>query len=286
MTKRFYLTLATTITAAAFLVGCESMGPAQRHRATSLYDYLYPNTSGHVDAPTIPVLSLPLKVGIAFVPIDNGGRQPHRTDLVLSEDRKMELMKAISDQFRAYPFVKSIELVPTTYLTPKGGFGNLQQIRAMYGVDVMALLSYDQIQFTDQGLLSLTYWTIIGGYIVQGEKNDTRTMLDAAVYDIASRKLLFRAPGTSTVKASATPVNLSEELRKDSELGFEQAATNLVPNVRIQLEAFQERVKSNPTEYKVVHREGYTGAGSVGATEAAVIAIAGACLLWQRRRTK
>ena len=121
----------------------------------------------------------------------------------------------------------------------------------MFGVDVVALISYDQVQFTDEGLLSLTYWTIVGAYVVQGEKNDTQTMLDAAVYDIKSRKLLLRAPGTSRVRHSATPINLGEELRRDREKGFEIAATNMVANLHRELELFHERVKKNPDEIKV-----------------------------------
>ncbi len=48
----------------------------------------------------------------------------------------------------------------------------------MYDIDVIALVSYDQVQFTDGSFLSLTYWTIVGAYVVAGEKNDTSTMLD------------------------------------------------------------------------------------------------------------
>ena len=194
--------------------GCDTMGTARSHRASNLYAYLYSDQKEHVDAPTVPVLSLPLRVGIAFVPMDNStGRNSYTysEDLSFSESQKMELMKQISGQFKQYPFVKSIELIPTAYLTSRGGFANLDQIRTMYGVDVMTLLSYDQVQFTGEGMLSLTYWTIVGIYVVPGEKNDTKTMMDAAVYDIASRKLLFRAPGFGSVKGSATPINLSEE---------------------------------------------------------------------------
>ena len=43
----------------------------------------------------------------------------------------------------------------------------------MFGIDVIVLLSYDQVQFRDEGLLSLTYWTVVGAYTIPGEKNDT-----------------------------------------------------------------------------------------------------------------
>jgi rhombotail lipoprotein len=258
------------------------------HRASNLYAYLYSDQKGHVDEPTVPVLSLPLRVGVAFVPVDNpkGRNYSYADDLTFSEVQKMDLMKQISEQFKQYPFVKSIDLIPSAYLTPRGGFANLDQIRTMYGVDVMALLSYDQVQFTDQGMLSLTYWTIVGAYVVPGQKNDTKTMLDAAVYDIASRKLLFRAPGIGNVKGSATPVNLSEELREDSKKGFEHAATNLVASLKVQLEEFKERVTNAPAEYKVEYKPGYTGASAFGGLETIFIGGMGVCFLWMRRNRR
>jgi len=208
------------------------------------------------------------------------------SDVLLSENKKMELMKQVGAQFKSHPFIKSIEYIPSTYLTAKGGFANLEQLRAIYGVDVMVLLSFDQVQFTDEGLLSLSYWTVVGAYVVQAEKNETQTMLDGAVYDIASRKLLFRAPGLSKIKRSATPVNLQEQLRHDRERGFDEAATNLVTGLTAQLDEFKERVKNAPTEFKVVHKPGYTGASGFGEVEAVLAMLAGGCYLWTRPKRK
>jgi rhombotail lipoprotein len=112
----------------------------------------------------------------------------------------------------------------------------------MYGIDVIALISYDQTRFTDRGVASISYWTIIGAYIVPGEKNDTHTMVDASVYDIKSRKMLFRAPGISHIKSKSTPVNLSEQIRIDSIEGFKQASEALIISLKEQLELFRERV--------------------------------------------
>jgi rhombotail lipoprotein len=287
MKKKFWLNLGMLATVAALAAGCRTWGQNERHHANSLYNYLYASQAGHLDAETIPVLSLPLRVGIAFVPPDSsrrGGGYGFPEDGTLSENQKMDLMQQITAQFKNYPFIKSVELIPTPYLTPKGGFANLEQIRTMYGVDVMVLLSYDQVQFTDQGLLSLSYWTIVGAYVIQGEKNDTQTMLDGAVYDIASHKLLFRAPGLSTVKGSATPVNLSEQLRQDSERGFTEAATNLVAGMKVQLDEFKQRVKNAPTEFKIVAKPGYTGASAFGELEAVLTCAMGVCYLWTRRK--
>jgi len=286
MRKTTWWKIGAVAALAVLAAGCESFNGSSSHHANNLFAYLYPNQAGHVDEPGIPVLSLPLRVGVAFVPADRSGRgyQFQTDEGSFSEAQKMDLMKQVRAQFTNCPFVGSIELIPGAYLTPKGGFANLDQLRTLYGVDVMVLLSYDQVQFTDSGLLSLSYWTIVGAYVVQGEKNDTQTMMDAAVYDIASRKLLFRAPGFGNVKGSATPVNLSEQLRKDSARGFELAATNLTANLEVALDDFRERVKAAPTEYKVINRPGYTGAGAFGGVELAGLCGWGACFLWTRRQ--
>ena len=282
----FYLGVASLGLTLLLAAGCDSLDRPRSHYASNLFAYLYPDQRAHTDTPTVPVLSLPLRVGIAFVPVDRGDK---RTDYdsgdtaAFSEAQKQALLKAISGQFKDCPFVKSIEIVPTMYLKPRAGFANLDQIRTLFNVDVMTLVSYDQVQFTDQGLLSLTYWTVVGAYLVQGEKNDTRTMLDAAVYDIASRKLLFRAPGLGDLHGSSTPVNLSEELRRDSERGFQKAATNLVANLKGQLDEFRTRVKESPEDYRIIRSPGYTGASAFGGLEAAVIGGLGILYICLRR---
>lgn len=267
----------TLVLLVLFLAGClGTLGQRQTRYTSSVVDYLYPKKEVVVE-PSVPYLNLPLRVGVAFVP----GTSKVARAADLSETDKMALMERIAAEFRALPFVKEIELIPSAYLVPEGGFTNLDQIRTMYGVDVIALLSFDQVQHTDEGLLSLSYWTIVGAYVVKGEKNDTSTMMDAAVYDIASRKMLFRAPGTSHVKGSATPVNLSEQLRMDSAEGFSLAADQLVMNLKDQLERFKEKVKQRPEEYVVKHRAGYTGGGSLGAGYALLVLGLGG---WALRR--
>jgi rhombotail lipoprotein len=262
------------------VTGCVRFTDKARSRyASSVVDYLYPQKEV-AEVPTIPQLSLPLRVGVAFVPESSRMSRPES----LSEKDKIDLMQRISTEFRSLSFVKDIELIPSAYLTPGGGFTNLDQIKTMYGVDVMALLSFDQVQHTDEGLLSLSYWTIVGAYVIRGEKNDTSTMMDAAVYDIASRKMLFRAPGTSHVKGSATLVNLPEQLRADSAEGFSLAADNLVVNLHDQLQRFQAKVKEQPEEYVVQHKAGYTGGGSLGGVFALAVLGLGGLALWRNRK--
>jgi rhombotail lipoprotein len=269
-----------------FITGCAGQ---QTRAKSSVVDYLYPTESTTLVQPSIPTLNIPLKVGIAFVP-----EQPSRSRGInmwsgvvggggLTEANKTNLLKKVADNFREHDFVSEIEVIPSSYLTAGGSFTNLEQIKTMYAIDVIALVSYDQVQFTDQGLLSLTYWTLVGAYIVSGEKNDTSTLLDTAVYDIESRSMLFRAPGTSNVKGQSTPINLSEELRRDSIKSFEDATTNMVANLTVQLENFKEKIKQHPEKVKVVHREGYTGGGAMGPFETAIMMLLAAVLYSVRR---
>ena len=264
------------IALAALITGCAGQ---QTRMKSSVVDYLYPYSTETVVQPSIPVLSIPVKVGIAFVPEKTSSSRGANTwsGVVggdsLTEANKSELLERVAQNFRKREFVSEIEVIPSPYLTRGGGFENLGQIKTMYGIDVIALVSYDQAQFTDEGLLSLTYWTLIGAYIVSGEKNDTNTMLDTAVYDIQSRKMLFRAPGTSNIKGRSTPINLSEELRIDSLSGFKEAADKMTVNLEFQLDKFKEKIKNDPTKVKIVHSAGYSGGGSFGLVEMGLLLI-------------
>ena len=275
--------LAAVGSATLITVSACAGGPT--HHATSIVSYLYPDRTDRVETTAIPTLALPLRVGVAFVPED--GDACRRCDVhALSETERMDLMKKVAAHFRDPAMVKSIEIIPSAYLSPKGSFANLDQLRSMFGVDVIALISYDQIQFTDESRTSLTYWTLIGAYLVEGEKNDTRTLLDAVVYDIPSRRLLFRAPGVSNIKGRSTPVNLSEELRRDSERGFRDASADLIGHLDEELGSFREKVKQSPEEYRVVKPSGRggTGGGSVDGWFAAIAALAGAAAVIRPRQ--
>lgn len=274
--KKFVLSVSIC---ALLVAGCATN--QARHNSTSVVDFLYPDTQDPIVTPGVPVLTLPLKVGIAFAPSNNN------YDTTLTEQRKMELMNQVGDHFKQYPYVKDIEFIPTAYLRTKGGFANLDQIRTMYGVEVIALVSYDQVQFTDEGILSLTYWTIVGAYIVPGEKNDTHTMLDTVVVDIKSRKMLFRAPGIGHVKGLATPINLSEQLRADSRSSFDKATVEMINNLDQQLASFKDKVKARPEEYKVVPTAEYQarrGGGSLDVIWLLMVSALGITFIVFRRR--
>lgn len=223
---------------------------------TSLVEFLYPERSGFVEVTGIPQLTLPLRVGVAYTPST-------RMDLQsFTEREKTLLAERVISEFDALEFVDSLTLIPSDYLRSGGGFSNLDQLQQLFGVDVIVLLSYDQSIVTSRDFAALTYWTIVGAYIIPGEKNDTQTLLDAAVYHINSRKLLFRAPGTSIVKSRDTLINNSEKVRANSVEGFKLASEDLTKNLGEELENFKARVKEQPEQYRVSLRSGYSGSGS------------------------
>jgi rhombotail lipoprotein len=257
----------------ATLVGCV-FGPRKRSdRSSSVVEFLYPGEINPLAAAQIPVLKLPLKVGIAFVPNNHAPTGPWGEG-GLSEMQKSELLKRVADAFRTQEFIASIEVIPTTYLRPRGGFENLDQIKRMLNLDVIALVSYDQVQFTDPNRRSLAYWTIVGAYLFRGNVNDTQTLMEAAVYDIGSRQLLFRAPGAGHVHANATLHQAGEKLRRDSAASLQLATDEMITNLSVQLDDFRKRVKEAPdTVAKIERRAGYGGGSFGGVLVCVLLAI-------------
>ena len=95
------------------VTGCTAVS---RHHSSSVVQYLYPDKKDPIETPAIPLLSLPLKVGIAFVP------ETSRKHENLTEKDKMDLMREVSAHFKKYEFVKPIELIPSAYLTQNEAF--------------------------------------------------------------------------------------------------------------------------------------------------------------------
>lgn len=266
------------------LTGCVGfMGNRRHHEASSVVQFLYPDKDLPFVQQQIPTLRLPLRVGVAFVPAGQpdgrGGFRPMHVQANFTEQQKTDLMRKVAAQFKALPFVQTIEIIPATYLRPGGGFANLDQLRAMLGIDVIALIAYDQAQNSTDTEASLAYWTIVGAYLVEGQRNSTHTLMEAAVYDIASRSLLFRAPGTSTIKNHATLVRNDYELRKSSATGIEEASAQMTANLAQELELFKVRAREEPGTVKIEHKPGYTGGGRLDPWFAGLLVLLLACLL-------
>jgi rhombotail lipoprotein len=274
---RFLKTLLI-IAVAAGLSGCVGWrSPDGAKQTGSLVDYLYPNAKeAPTLAPSVVKLRPPVKVGIAFVPGANWNNG-------LPEAAKMKLLERVRDSFAKHQYIGKIEIIPSQYLQAKGGFTNLEQVARMFDVEVVTLLSYDQVQFNDTNALSVLYWTIIGAYVIHGDQYDVQTMVDAAVFDVQSHKLLFRAPGTSRVKGGATWAGLSEKQRLAAGEGYERAVDQLIPQLQTELDSFRERIKNN-ANYQVENKAGYKGGGAMGWISLALAALLAGVALAVRRR--
>jgi rhombotail lipoprotein len=127
----------------------------------------------------------------------------------------------------------------------------------MYGVDVMALVSVDQVQHTDPRWYSFTYLSIVGAYVLPGDANDTTTLIDAAVYDVASHTFLLRAPGQSRMKGSSTWAYREVQLREHSAKGLQAAMTDLAKNLDAEVASFKAEIASGDRkDVDVVDRQG------------------------------
>lgn len=278
------LTLSAVLAASLALVGCESLstmwgGSTRSGESSSVVEFLYP--AGEVPPkPTgeVPAITLPIKVGLAFVPGRGQSLGP------LSEAQKMQLLEQVRDRFTGEDYVTEIVVVPDTYLRGSSGFDALDRAARMYGLDVMALVSYDQLSTSSEKKSSFLYWTIVGAYVVEGTRNEVQTLVDTAVFDIPSRTLLFRAAGTDRVAKDTTMVESPQQMRAAQAASFGRAMDDMSVNLQRELAVFKERVKEQKAPVRVVRGDGANGggAGAGGVGTLALLALLG-CRLGRRR---
>ena len=244
---------------ALVLAGCSSLwnwNGGRSGTSSSLVDYLYPD--GQVPPAydeTVPYLELPLRAGIAFVP----GQSSYGT---ISEATKMELLEKVKAQFVDREYIGQIEVIPDTYLRSSTGVTGMQQVARLYGVDVMALVSYDQVAVSEENTAGILYWTIVGAYVIKATSNEVQTFVDTAVFDVDTARLLFRAPGADKTADRSTLVEAGETVRKARDASFAAAMEQMTANLAVELDEFQERVKSDPSVAQTEWKPGYSGGGS------------------------
>ncbi len=226
----------------AALAGCASMEASTKQRqVASLLGFLFPGKEQPAPpAEKVAVLRVPFRVGIAFVP-DTGS-----AEFRLSETDRLRLAARVREAFVGYPFVTEIEAVPSAYLEPGGGFENLDRVASLLRLNVIALISYDQVQYAGANQWSFLYWTGVGAYVIEGDKFDVLTAVETAVFDIPSRRMLMHASGTSTIKGEATWVGFAERSRQARTEAFGAAVQQMIGNLSHEIQAFRERAPSDP----------------------------------------
>ena len=235
--------IAAMLFAALIVSGCGAMVVKQNKQSASLVDYVYSGQQApeKIEQASITDLHFPLKIGIAFVP---GTADPK---FGITEVEQLGWSTQLKAAFQRHRFVGDVTVIPTAYLKSGGGLDNLRQLATLFNVDVIALLSYDQTQFSEPNNLSFMYWTIIGAYMVPGDQYDVHTVLEAAVFDARTGKLLFRAPGTSTVQGSATLAGFVNSSRRARSEGFDKAFQQMIPNVDTALQDFHRQLQIDPS---------------------------------------
>jgi rhombotail lipoprotein len=255
------LVIAQLVSGCALLnhAACAPNCNTQTHNSSSLVSFLYPDGKAPPPQNAVPELRVPLRVGLAFLPSQAsfGGAQ-------LDAAHKQELLEQIRKRFSDRKFVSEIVIIPDYYLATSKGFSGLEGVQRLYNIDIMALVSYDQVTYTDDNKWSLGYLTIVGAYLVKGSIDDTTTLVDLAVVDPRTRSLVLRAGGTDTRHETSTLVDIQHKARISSEASFDAATKQMIVNFNGALTAFETEVHEGRANVRVVARNAPAGSGGGG----------------------
>lgn len=263
--KRIAIATATVL-AALLVSGCVGMfghGTQRHHRSSSLVQFLYPG--GAPPAQTAPpVMKLPLTVGVAFLPPVGGTG-------ALDDAEKNRVLEQVRARFKSRAFVREIMPIPDYYLGDARGFEGLAALQRLYGLDLVALISYDQVARQEANELSLAYLTIVGAYLFPGTSQDVNTLVDLAVVDPVSRSLVLRAAGMDSRAGASTEAGSQQRLRNRSVAGFRDAAAQMIERFDTELRRFEQDVREGTSRVQFVGG----GSGGGGSVDWMVLGILG-----------
>lgn len=269
-----YLSLTALAATSLMLTGCADITclphcASRVHNSSSLVDFLYPDGRAAAAQSERPQLTIPLRVGLAFLPSANG------LSAGLDPAQKGQLLERIKQRFASRPFVTEIVLVPDYYLIGQRGFAGLDGVQRLYGLDVMALVSFDQETHVEANDWSLAYLTIVGAYMVKGSRHDVSTLVDLALVDPKTRQLIIRAGGTDVRHGSSTLIDTNRKSREADIDGFNAATNQMIEHFETALTQFEANVRSGAAPITVVSRSGSDnpGKGGGGALGTGIIGV-------------
>jgi len=230
-------------------LACEPHCHTVTRNSSSVVDFLYGQTSGDPlprrDA--IPELRLPLRVGLTFLPPRDGRN-------ALDAAHQNELLERIRQHFSERRFVSEIVIIPDYYLAQRGGFEGLEGVQRLYDVDLMALVSYDQAVHGDENGWSLGYLTIVGAFVLKGDRHDISTLVDLAVVDPLSRSLVLRAGGVDVRHGNSTLIDADRETRNAGVQAFSAATDQMIEHFDAALTHFEAEVRAGKANVRVVNK--------------------------------
>ena len=247
-----------SLTAGFLLAGCNGFfySTSPQSNSSSMVQFLYPDGERpENEVTTLPSLELPLRIGIAFVPPTSS------FGYTVSQAEQVNLLNMVKAEFEKEDYVASIEVLSSDYLQGMSGFQALEQIGDLLDLDVFALVSWNQVVMSSDTPASLLYWTIIGAYTIPGTRNSVNTLLDVAIFDLESRKLLLRAPGISGATDTSTAINAGRVTASIRDASFKSAARQMSENLATEVERFGERVKDEGVA-EITYASNYRGSFS------------------------
>ena len=278
---RWYICLGLVVVFG--LSGCADLAcftSCQRHaqNSTSLVEFLYPNGAPPPAQDSQPQLRLPLRVGLAFLP--SNGEQRIGPDAA----QKEALLQEIRKRFVSRKFIAEIVLIPDYYLQGKRGFEGLEGVQRLYGIDLMALVSYDQVAHEDDNHWSLGYMTIVGAYVLKGTRHDVSTLVDLAVVDPATHSLVLRAGGFDTRHGTVALVDENRRLRETASEAFAAATQQMIDHFDSALTAFESQVRDGTANVRVVSNHGRPTGGGGAIDWLALLFLAPIAVVAAKRR--
>ncbi|HEU4529776.1 MAG TPA: rhombotarget lipoprotein [Steroidobacteraceae bacterium] len=268
-------------------------GKSRSGSSSSLVGFLYPGGEVPAAEDAIPELRVPMRVGLTFLPDTAGGAG-------VDAAQRAEVLERIRQRFLARKFIAEIVVIPDYYLTHKtgltpktglthnsgqSGFDSLAGLQRLYNLDLLALVSHDQVTYTDENSLSLTYLTIVGAYIFPGSKHEVTTLVDLAIVDPKTRSLLLRAGGTNAQERTTTLVDQEPVARGTRQKSFSAASDQMIEHFDAALAQFEDNVRSGKASVKVTRRDGGGGGGGGSMDVMLIVAALGLVAARLRRRT-
>ena len=278
--------IGTLLLGAMGLTGCAVLGEAlcapechtQTRTSSSLVEFLYPDGQSPPPDNAVPRVTLPLRVGLAFLPATGSNAAA-----TLDAAHREQLLERIRARFKDKPFVSEIVSIPDYYLTGRRGFSGLEGVQRLYHVDLMALVSYDQVSHADDNAWSLGYLTIVGAYVINGTHHDVSTLIDMAVIDPLTRSLVLRAGGTATQQDLTNLINAERDTRQASNAGFSIATDQMIEHFDRALAQFEVDVRTGKSHIQVVSAHSGPGSGGGGALGAGWLLLLAAVALTRRQ---
>lgn len=209
--------------AAVTIGGCAADVHRTRVTGTApIFSYLSLKDSTIGGAPTDP-LTFPTRVAIVYAPPLSTKPQteqvPQTTLHAAAESLKKQLLVHSN-------YVKSVVIGHT------GETLSLEQIRNMYGCDIVVILSYSQLQSAERGGISKALdITLVGGHLYPGVTISTETGIEATVIHAPTQYILFTESGSNSRKTYSIPGGVDTSARNEAREGFTEAMDNLANRV-------------------------------------------------------